>query len=73
LSNSKSWKKITPAIQQSPFTAQGDVGFFSFNNKHYGQFLCVINTYTKKVFAIPIANLKAETLIAAIAQLKKVN
>lgn len=59
-------------MQQSPYTGQGDIGFFSYNNKQYGQFFCVINTFTKKLFAIPIANTKAETLMNALEKMKKV-
>jgi hypothetical protein len=72
LSNSKNWKKITPPSQYSPFIAQGDIGFFQYHRKSYGQFFCAVNTYSKKIFAIPIKNLKAETLMLAIKSMLKV-
>jgi hypothetical protein len=72
LSNTKKWKATTPRSQYSPFMVQGDVGFFQYKKKNYGQFFCAVNTFTRKVFAIPIRNLKSNTLIDAIDQMLKV-
>jgi len=71
LSNSKKWKRITPLSFQSPFIAQGDLGFFYYNGKEYGQFFCAINTFTKRLFCIPIKNTKSESLMKAIELMKK--
>jgi hypothetical protein len=72
LSNTKQWKKTTPKSFASPFIVQGDVGFFSLNNKNYGQFICFVNTFTRKIWALPISNLKSSTLITAIGKMIKV-
>jgi hypothetical protein len=72
LSNTKKWKRITPRSQYSPYITQGDVGFFNYKKKGYGQFICFVQTFSKKVAAIPIKNLKSETLISAIKQILKV-
>jgi hypothetical protein len=48
-------------------------GFFSYQNKKYGQFYCAVNTYTKRVFATAIPNNKTATLIKAIKEMIKVN
>jgi hypothetical protein len=48
-------------------------GFFSYQNKKYGQFFCAVNTYTKRVFATAIPNNKTATLIKAIKEMIKVN
>ncbi len=71
MSNSKQWKRITPLSFKSPYIAQGDLGFFHYKNKKYGQFFCAINTYTNRVFALPIRNTKATTLIEAVGAMKK--
>lgn len=52
---------------------QGDLGFLFYKNKKYGQFWVAVNTYTKSIFAIPIANTKAETLIKAVDKMLKVH
>jgi hypothetical protein len=72
ISNSKSWKKITPKSQSSPFISQGDIGFLQYKNKKYGQFYVAVQTYTRKVFALPIKNKNSETLIEAIGKMIKV-
>jgi hypothetical protein len=73
LSNTKKWKKVTPQSQYSPFISQGDIGFFHYKGKKYGQFFCSIQTFTKKIFAVPIKNLNSESLISAIDKMLKVN
>jgi predicted secreted acid phosphatase len=72
MNNTKTWKKITARSQYSPFVAQGDIGFFHYKNKKYGQFFCVTQTFTKKIFATPIKNLKSESLVEAIDKMLKV-
>lgn len=72
LSNTKQWKANTPLSLYSPFFVQGDVGFFHYKGKQYGQFFCAIQTFTKRVFATPLRNLKSETLIEAIETMLKV-
>jgi hypothetical protein len=72
MSNTKNWKKVTPRSQYSPFIAQGDIGFFHYKGKKYGQFFLSIQTFSKKIFAIPIKNLKSETLIWAVEKMLKV-
>jgi hypothetical protein len=47
-------------------------GFFSYNNKKYGQFFCAVQTFTGKVFAVPIRNVKTKSLIDAIQLMTKV-
>lgn len=71
LSNTKQWKKTTPQSTYSPYILQGDIGFFSYNNKQYGQFLCCVNTFTRRVYAAPIRNLKSDTLIEALGKMLK--
>ena len=56
----------------SPFFVQGDLGFFQYKGKKYGQFFCAVQTFTKRVFAIPIRNIKSETLIDALETMLKV-
>ena len=48
------------------------LGFFSYNNKKYGQFFCAVQTFTGKVFAVPIRNVKTKSLIDAIQLMTKV-
>jgi hypothetical protein len=72
MNNTKNWKRITPRSTYSPFIAQGDIGFFHYKNKRYGQFFCCTQTFTKKIFATPIKNLKSESLMAAIEKMLKV-
>jgi hypothetical protein len=72
LSNTKNWKKITSRSYYSPYISQGDIGFFNYKNKEYGQFICFVQTFSKKVAALPIKNLKSETLMLAIGQILKV-
>lgn len=55
--------------QTSPYLVQGDVGFFFYRKKKYGQFIVYVNTFTKRIFAKPINNLKSETLIKTVAAL----
>ncbi len=71
MSNSWRWKRTTPASFKSPFIAQGDLGFFHYNNKEYGQFFCAVNTFTRRVFVVPIRNTKSQSLIEAIGAMKK--
>jgi hypothetical protein len=73
LSNTKRWKRVTPKSQYSPYICQGDIGFFRYKNKDYGQFLCCVQTFSKKIYAIPIKNLKSETLISALEKMVKVS
>jgi hypothetical protein len=49
-----------------------NLGFFSYNNKKYGQFFCAVQTYTGKIFATPISNVKTESLIESINLMIKV-
>ena len=72
LSNTKKWKKTTPRSFYSPFFVQGDIGFFHYKGKQYGQFFCAVQTFTKKIFILPIKNLKSESLIEAIRAMIKV-
>lgn len=72
MSNSKRWKATTPESFKSIYYSQGDLGFFAYNKKSYGQFFVAVNTFTKKVFACPIKNTKTATLLEAIGQMKKV-
>jgi len=48
------------------------LGFFSYNNKKYGQFFCAVQTFTGKVFAVPIPNVKTDSLIEAIHKMTQV-
>lgn len=63
---------MTPKSFLSPFIVQGDIGFFSYKNKNYGKFFCGVQTFSKKIFAVPIRNLKTPTLIKAIEAMTKV-
>jgi len=71
LSNSKNWKRITPHSLKSPFYVQGDIGFFYYKKKRYGQFYIAVNTYTKRIFCIPLRNTKSASLIEAIGAMLK--
>lgn len=66
LGQTKNYKKVTPPSTYSPFVCQGDIGFFHYKKKTYGQFFCLVQTYTKRIYAQPLANLKSTTLIKAI-------
>lgn len=48
------------------------LGFFSYRNKRYGQFFLAVQTFTKKIFVVPLRNLKANSLIDAIGLMCKV-
>ncbi len=48
------------------------LGFFSDNNKKYGQFFCAVQTFTGKVFAVPLPNVKTDSLIEAIHKMTQV-
>jgi len=72
LNNTKKHQKVTPRSYSSPYLLQGDIGFIHYKKKRYGQFFCAINTYSKYVYAIPIRNLKASTLVDAIGSMLKV-
>jgi len=48
------------------------LGFFSHKSKKFGQFLCIVNTWTNKLFVQPIKNTKQEELIKAIGSMTKV-
>jgi len=71
LNNTKKWKKITPQSIKSPFYAMADLGFFYYKNKRYGAFYCSVNTFTRRIFCIPIKNTKSSTLIEAIGLMLK--
>lgn len=51
---------------------QGDIGFFQYKGKAYGQFFCAVQTFTKRIFVVSIRNLKAESLVQAIEKMIKV-
>jgi hypothetical protein len=72
LSNTSAWKSTTPVSFRSPYTVQGDLGFFAQNKKKYGQFFCAVQTFTNKIFAVPIRNTKSASLIEAIGQMVQV-
>ena len=72
LSNTKQWKKLTPYSYYSPFIAQGDVGFLSYKGKKYGQFFVAVQTFSKRIFALPISNLKTDSFVQAIQSMLKV-
>lgn len=57
--------------QKSPYLVQGDVGFFSYKKRKYGQFIVFVNTFSKRIYAQPINNVKSETLIKAVAAMKQ--
>lgn len=71
MSNTKKWKATTPLSQTSPYLVQGDVGFFSYKKRRYGQFIVFVNTFSKRIFALSINNVKSETLIKTVAALKQ--
>jgi hypothetical protein len=48
-------------------------GFFAYQNKKYGNMFVAVQTYTKKIFACPIKNLKIESFMKALETMKKVN
>jgi hypothetical protein len=48
------------------------LGFFSYKNKKYGQFFCAVHTFTGKIFATPLRNVKTKSLIEAIQLMTKV-
>jgi hypothetical protein len=48
------------------------LGFFNYKNKKYGAFFCAVQTFSKTVFAIPIKDLKSDTLIKALEAMSKV-
>lgn len=72
LNNTKKWKATTPHSFKSPYICQGDIGYFSFKNKKYGAFFCGVQTFSRKVFAVPIPNVSTPSLIKAIEQMVKV-
>jgi len=47
-------------------------GFFSHNNKKFGAFFCAVQTFNGYLFAIPIKNLKVDTLFKAVEAMSKV-
>jgi hypothetical protein len=47
-------------------------GFFSYNNRKYGQFFCAVQTFKGKILAVPIRNVKTKSLIEAIQLMIKV-
>jgi hypothetical protein len=74
LNNTSLHKKTTPTCFRSPFTVQGDLGFIATNKKKYGIFFVGVQTYSRRLFCIPIKNNKSPTLVAAIqAMLKVIN
>ena len=72
LTNTKRWKDTTPPTFSSPFIVQGDVGFIAYRNKTYGRFVVFVQTYTRRLFAVPLKNLRLDTLINSIDRLVKV-
>lgn len=48
-------------------------GFFSTNRKKYGIFFLAVQTYTKKLFVLPIKSTKSDDLHGAIKLMMKVN
>jgi hypothetical protein len=73
LNNTSLYKKTTPTCFRSPFTVQGDLGFIATNNKKYGIFFVGVQTFSRRIFCIPIKNNKGATLIEAIQAMLKVN
>jgi hypothetical protein len=71
--NTSLYKKTTPTSFRSPFTVQGDLGFITTNKKKYGIFFVAVQTFSKRIFCIPIKNNKSSTLVAAIQDMLKVN
>ena len=72
LNNTSKYKKTTPTCFRSPFTVQGDLGFISTNKKKYGIFFVAVQTFSRRIFCIPIKNSKSSTLIEAIQAMLKV-
>jgi|694.fasta_scaffold73994_3 hypothetical protein len=72
MGHTKRWKKLIPPSFRSPYFLQGDLGFFSYDNKSYGSFFLGVNTFTGKLFVTKISNNKMETLILAIGKMLKV-
>lgn len=72
LNSTKTWKNSSAKSVESPFVAQGDLGYFNYKNKSYGAFCVFVNTYSKYVLAIPVPNKKSVSLIAAVGTMKKV-
>lgn len=72
LNNTKKWKATTPHNFKSIYICQGDLGFFSYKSKKYGVFFCAVQTFTRRVFAVPIPNSSTSSLIKAIEQMVKV-
>jgi hypothetical protein len=73
LNNTKSWKKTTPVSFRSPYTVQADIGFFAQHKKTYGAFFCAVQTFTQKIFALPLKNTRSETLMEALGHMLKVS
>jgi hypothetical protein len=48
-------------------------GFFNHNNKKFGAFFCAVQTFNGCLFAIPIKNLKTDTLFKAVEAMSKVH
>lgn len=72
ITNSKKWQMTTPQNYTSPYLCHGDIGFFSYKNRRYGQFLLVVQTYTKKIFVLKMINLKVKSFLAAFEIMLKV-
>ena len=72
MGHTKRWKKLIPHSFRSPYFLQGDLGFFSYDNKSYGTFFLGVNTFTGKLFVTKISNNKMDTLISAIGKMLKV-
>jgi hypothetical protein len=58
---------------RSPYTVQADIGFFAQHKKAYGAFFCAVQTFTQKIFALPLKNTRSETLMEALGHMLKVS
>jgi hypothetical protein len=48
------------------------LGFFSTENKKFGQFFVAVQTFTRRIFVIPLKNLTLSSLLSAMTAMKKV-
>jgi len=72
VSHTQKWKRLIPTSFRSPYFSQGDLGFFSYQNKTYGSFFLGVNTFTGRIFVTKISNNKMDTLISAVGKMLKV-
>ncbi len=56
-------------IENTFFSA---LGFFNYKNKKYGAFFCAVQTFNRRIFALPIKDLKSDTLFKAVETMSKV-